>query len=103
MAEKKKSTTAPAAKKTATKSSTKSATTKSAATKPAPKKTLDTVSVNENLRRATSLTNKIVYMLVNDNITKIQMMWKYGVVIEEDEKVYVVGWRNNISTKLGNY
>ena len=61
------------------------------------------MSVNENLRRATSLTNKIVYMLVNDNITKIQMMWKYGVVIEEDEKVYVVGWRNNISTKLGNY
>ncbi len=49
MAEKKKSTTTPAAKKTAAKSTTKSATTKSAATKPAPKKTTDTVSVNENL------------------------------------------------------
>ena len=48
MAEKKKSTTTPAAKKSATKSTAKSATTKSAA-KPAPKKTTDTVSVNENL------------------------------------------------------
>ena len=49
MAEKKKSTTTLAGKKQATKSTTKSATTKSAATKPAPKKTTDTVSVNENL------------------------------------------------------
>ncbi len=49
MAEKKKSTTTPAAKKPATKSTTKSATTKSAATKPAPKNTTDTVSVNKNL------------------------------------------------------
>lgn len=57
----------------------------------------------ENVRRATSVTNKVVFMLVNDNVAKIQMMWRFGKVIPKEQKVYLVGWRDRISTKLDNY
>lgn len=60
-------------------------------------------SFKENIRRATSITNKIVILKVMSDVVKIQLMWSSGMVIERDELVYVVGWRNTINTKLGNY
>lgn len=63
----------------------------------------DAFPFHENIRRATSVTNKIVYMRVDSSVTKIQLMWRYGVTMEKDDLVYIVGWRDRISTKLGNY
>jgi len=60
-------------------------------------------SVSENIRKATSITNKIVYLKITQDVTKIQLMWASGMVIEKNELVYVVGWRNKVNTKLGNY
>ena len=60
-------------------------------------------SFRENMRRATSITNKIVILKITQDVVKIQLMWMFGMVIERDELVYIVGWRNSINTKLGNY
>ena len=57
----------------------------------------------ENIHRATTVTNKIVFMRIDDKVTRIQLMWRYGIPLGKDELIYIVGWRDNISSKLGNY
>lgn len=57
----------------------------------------------ENVRRVTSVTNKIVYMKVVHDVVKIQFMWLYGVIINRDDTIYLVCWRDNVSPKLGNF
>lgn len=60
-------------------------------------------SFYENVHKATSVTNKLVAFLVNDDIAKIQLMWKYRCLLARDKGIYLVGWRNTISEQLGNY
>lgn len=58
---------------------------------------------HENVHRVASVTNKVVYMKVDDDVARIQLMWRYGTVITKDELLYLVGWRDRVSDKLDNY
>ncbi len=57
----------------------------------------------ENIRKATSVTNKIVAFLISDDVAKIQLMWRYKCVFNRSESFYLVGWRDTISEQLDNY
>lgn len=60
-------------------------------------------SFYENVRRATSVTNKIVCMRIVEDIVKIQLMWRYGRVFPRDKDLYLIGWRDRVSSRLDNY
>lgn len=57
----------------------------------------------ENMRKATSVTNKAVVMRITDSVAKIQLMWRFLTPLNKNEDVFLIGWREKISTKLGNY
>lgn len=57
----------------------------------------------ENVRKATSVTNKLVMLKIEDPVAKIQLMWRYGVVLNKSKPITLVGWRDNVSSRLDNY
>lgn len=61
------------------------------------------MTFKENIRRVTSVTNKIAVIKVTDDVAKIQLMWYYGKTISRSAVVYLLGWRDQVSAKLDNY
>ena len=57
----------------------------------------------ENVRKVTSVTNKIVYMRITEDAVKIQLMWNQSKLYRRSDKMYLIGWRENVSSKLGNF